>query len=167
MAYKKIADLSAESTVKIGGVNTKTGVKNPTEIEGYYLGSKVIQTSNGESRVHTFKTPKGNIGVWGTKELNDKLGQVTPGTMTLVEYGGKKNLKGGKTLHTYEVSQDDSNVLEFSAANSDDDETNDGTSEGNFDEEDAAQTAALAAAEKVAKRAQAEAILARGKGKTK
>jgi hypothetical protein len=176
MAYEKVKDLSTDTVVKIGGVDSKTGKKNPTQMEGYYLGSRVVQTNNGESRIHVFQTPKGNIGVWGTKDLTDKLSQVIPGTMVLVEYGGKRNLKGGKTLHTYTVSQDKTNILDIetlpagsetagdeSYGSVDDDYI--GSDDDSADDEDTQQAAALLVAEQKAKAAKVQEILNRGKAK--
>lgn len=165
MAYEKVADLSTETVVKIGGVDSRTNKPNPTRLEGYYVGSRGVTTQNGPATIHVFQTPKGNVGAWGTKDLNDKLGQVSPGTMTLVEYKGKKRLAGGKSLHSYEVAQDKDNTIEVSGTvaaapaddYSDDSETSYSTEAA--DEDDNAQAMALAAAERKAK---VEALLKKG-----
>lgn len=171
MGYEKVTDLGTDTVVKIGGVDSKTNKPNPTRLEGYYLGSKNVKTSTGESVIQVFQTPKGNVGAWGTKELNDKLGQIAAGTMTLVEYKGKRKLQGGKTLHTYDVSQDTDNVISASAIKqvaSDDSDTEttedyEETQSSDFSEEDAEQAAALLVAEQKAKAAKVQEILNRGK----
>jgi hypothetical protein len=173
MAYKLVTDLSVDNVSKLGGVNAKTNKSNPTTMEGYYLGSRVVKTSTGESTIHAFQTSKGNAGLWGTKDLNDKLSQIPAGTMTLVEYTGKKKLAGGKTLITYNVSQDPEQRIDFTAAtvtasdDSDSDESyNDDAADDDEDNsvsEDATQDAAMLAAEAAAKKARVQEILNRNK----
>lgn len=113
MAYQKVQDLSTDTVIRLGGVDTKSGVKNPSSIEGYYLGARVVETKGGTAVIHTFQTPKGNVGVWGTKYLNDTLPQVR-GAMTLVNYLGKKSIpnSGGKTKHMYDIQRDLENTIE-------------------------------------------------------
>ncbi len=169
MAYEQVADLSADTVVKLGGVSNKTQKPNPTKMEGYYLGSRGVQTQNGPALIHVFQTPKGNVGIWGTKDVNDKLGSVFPGTMALVEYTGKRQLAGGKSLHTYKVSQDKENCIEVATntatptTEADADEAYAASTTNSYDEDDgaddAAQIAALAAAERKAK---LEALLKKG-----
>ncbi len=174
MAFETVKDLSTDVVHKLGGgINKQTKKPNPNKIEGYYLGSRTVQTVNGDAKIHVFQTPKGNEGVWGTKELNDKLGQVKEGTMTLVNYGGKKALKGGKTLHTYTVAQDKENTVAVEGAGSNSSESyveedaDDSPSEVTEDEAEylAAQeeASALLAAERAAKAAKVQEIMNRGK----
>lgn len=115
MAYQKVQDLSTDTVIRLGGVDTKTGSKNPGSIEGYYLGARVVETKGGSAVIHTFQTPAGNVGVWGTKYLNDTLPQVR-GAMTLVNYLGKKSIpnSGGKTKHMYDIQRDLENTIEVS-----------------------------------------------------
>jgi hypothetical protein len=112
MAYEKLVDLGTELVTALGGSDNKTGKANPMSIEGYYLGSKNVQTTNGPSVIHVFQTAKGNQGVWGTKKLNDNLTSKVTGKMTLVEYTGKVKIAGGKTQHTYNIMVDKTNVIE-------------------------------------------------------
>lgn len=115
MGYKAVSDLSTDTVVKLGGIDGKTNKPNPTRMEGYFIGSREVKSENGTSIIHIFQTPKGNEGVWGTADLNSKLAQVTPGTMTLVKYKEKRKLSGGKTKHVYDVMHDDDNTIEVSA----------------------------------------------------
>lgn len=169
MAYERVTDLSCDTVVKLGGVDDKTKKANPTELEGYYLGFRTVTTTNGESKIHVFQTPSGNLGTWGSKDLNDKLQQVKPGAMSLVNFTGKKKLQGGKTLNTFSVQQDKENVLDvsgFSAASeSYQDSEVDNNSDDDTVDDDAEQTAALIAAERAAKAAKVQEILNRGKVK--
>lgn len=150
-----MTDLGTDTVTALGGKDTKTGKTNPTEIEGYYLGSRNVQTSNGPSVIHVFMTPKGNQGLWGTKKLNDNLNKSVIGKMVLVKYKGKVKIAGGKTQHTYEFFVDKSNVIEVDTlpegdVSADDDATYADTDDNSATEDDD-QAAALLAAERQAK----------------
>jgi hypothetical protein len=114
MAYEKIQDLSTDTVFKLGGLDPKTGKPNASQIEGYYLGNKVVQTNNGPSVIHVFQTPRGNEGIWGSKKLNDNLTKNIVGCMVLVIYKGKTKRAGGKTQHEYDMSVDKTNRIEVS-----------------------------------------------------
>lgn len=107
MAYKRMTDLSADTVVALG-----VGEDQQKSIEGYYLGAREVTTTNGPSNIHVFQTAKGNVGVWGTKKLNDNLGSGNRGTMTLVTYKAKVKLQGGKTQHTYDFMVDPDNTID-------------------------------------------------------
>lgn len=107
MAYEKLTDLGTDQVFALGHGDDKK-----EQVEGYYLGSRTVTTSNGPSTIHVFQTPKGNVGVWGTKKLNDNLGNNTRGSMLLIQYKGKVKLQGGKTQHTYEFNIDRDNTIE-------------------------------------------------------
>lgn len=169
MGYEKVADLSTDNVVKLGGFNEKTQKPNPTTMEGYYLGSRTVQTTNGDAKIHVFQTAKGNVGVWGSKDINDKLTQVRVGTMTLAEFTGKQKLQGGKTLNKFAVSQDKSNMINISGAvdesydTTSDDSAND---DGSYNDTDDQAAAELVAAERAAaQQAKVQEILNRGKNK--
>lgn len=111
MAYEKVNDLGTDVVHKLGGTD-KNGKPAPKQMEGYYLGSRPVVTSNGPAVIHVFQTPKGNEGIWGTKKLNDNLTVKLIGSMVLVQYKGKKKLTGGKTQHEYDISVDKSNTID-------------------------------------------------------
>ena len=175
MAYEKVSDLSTDTVVKLGGVNSKTGKPNPLNMEGYYLGSRTVKSENGVSAIHVFQTPKGNQGVWGTADINTKLGQIKPGTMVLVEYVEKRKLQGGKTKHVYSVSFDKDNTIEVAASTAqtyDDGDDKGGyqtaseSTAGTYEEEDEGQDeelAALEAAAQAARKAKVQALLNKNK----
>jgi hypothetical protein len=161
MAYEKLTDLGTDKVFALG-----KGEDKIDSVEGYYLGSRQVTTGNGPSTIHVFQTVEGNIGVWGTKKLNDNLGNSVRGCMMLINYKGKVKLQGGKTQHTYEFNIDRGQTIpvsageqanaEFAAADTGDDSTY-------SDDVQEVSAADLAAA----KRAKAEEILARAKkGKT-
>lgn len=107
MAYEKLTDLSTDTVFALG-----EGPDKKRQIEGYYLGSRAVQTANGASVIHVFQTPKGNEGVWGTAKLNNNLNADIIGTMMLIVYKGKVKLQGGKTQHTYEFNIDRSQTID-------------------------------------------------------
>jgi hypothetical protein len=166
MSFKTVTGLDTENVFALGGVDQKTGKKNPTSLEGYYLGSKKVKTETGIALIHVFQTALGNNGFWGSADTNSKLAQVRVGTMTKVEFVEKKKISGGKTKKIFNVMVDDENVIDTGALNASSegayDDDNGDSDEGGFEEEDAAQSAALADAEK---RARTASIL--NKGKTK
>lgn len=155
MAYERVVDLSTDKVFALG-----EGKDKLSEIEGYYLGSRQVTTSNGPSLIHVFQTAKGNVGVWGTKKLNDNLTPPAMGNMMLVIYKGKVKIAGGKTQHTYEFNIDrdqriDVPRLTVGAVPTESEEYgNNGEARQEEDEgvsEDMQQQLALAAAERQAK----------------
>jgi hypothetical protein len=171
MAFKEVASLDAENTIAIGGVNKKTGKKNPASAEGYYLGSRKVANKNGESSIHFLQTPQGNLGVWGKTDMDRKLGGVVAGTMIRISFTGMTATPRGD-MYKYKVEVDNDNTIAvdttLAANNTGADEgesydsgaDNDGE-EDSYEEEESSQSAALAALERKAK---VEALL-KGKGR--
>lgn len=112
MGYEKMTDMSTDTVTALGGMNSKSNKSNPTQIEGYYLGSRNVATANGPSAIHVFQTAKGNEGVWGTSKLNNNLTKAVIGKKVKVVYKGKIKITGGKTQHTYEFFVDKTDVIE-------------------------------------------------------
>lgn len=161
MAFAEVSSLDAEVTVALGKTNKATGKPYPKQAEGYYLGNRTVANKRGESKIHFLKTAKGNLGVWGTTDLNRKLSQVVAGTMVRITSTGTKPTPNGD-MYTYKVEQDNANAIEVqieaaAAAHADfadDEETTDEDTSYSSDEsedEDATQSVALAAAERKAK----------------
>lgn len=183
MAFKAITDLSADTTISLGGTNRKTGKKNPSSVEGYYLGKRAVKDTkkkSGESYIYFFQTSAGNIGVWGKTDIDRKLGAVPLGSMTRVSFDRMVPTPNGE-MYKYKVEVDAENTIEvadlsagaanegFSASTAtwDNDGGEEETatySDASEDEEDAGQAAALAAAERKAK---VEALLRGAKSKVK
>lgn len=118
MAFQEIISLEADQTISLGGSNRKTGKKNPTSVEGYYLGSKPVQDAkkqSGKSYIHIFQTPKGNLGVWGKTDMDRKLLSCTPGTMLRVSHTGMRATKNGE-MYVYKVEQDQDNTIEVATS---------------------------------------------------
>lgn len=177
MAFKEVTSLDAENVVALGKKDKATGKPYPKQAEGYFLGSRTVENKRGESKIHFLQTPNGNLGLWGTTDLNRKLGQAPVGAMVRVTSTGTKSTPNGE-MYTYKVEVDKDNAIEVAAAEestssggsySDEDSdstyasSNDGSSSDDGEDEDAAQAVALAAAER---RAKVQSLL-NGKGKAK
>lgn len=163
MGFKERTSLDADTTTAIGGQNKKTGKKNPSTIEGYYLGSREVESKkskNGKASIHFLQTSKGNVGVWGKTDLDRKISGVEPGAMVRITHTGMQATPNGE-MYKYKVEVDEDNTVEVSAApqedSSDEVEDSDVSSDDNDsydssedtedeEQEDAAQLAANAKA---------------------
>lgn len=115
MAFKEVEDLSTDVTISLGGVNRKTGKPNPTKIEGYYLGKRTVEDTkrkSGVSFIYVFKTPKGNVGVWGKTDLDRKMSSVTLGAMIRVTQNGMRKT-ANNDMYVFKVEVDSENVLDI------------------------------------------------------
>lgn len=170
MGFKEVQGLDADVTVALGKKNKETGKPYPKTAEGYYLGSRTVENKRGESKLHFLQTPDGNLGVWGTTDLNRKLSQVVPGTMIRITSTGTKAVPNGE-MYTYKVELDTDNSIDVSliAAASENTEEESSSENGNDDndasspDEDDVDTASLMAAERAAKAAKVQEILKKGK----
>lgn len=182
MAYKTVASLDADNTVQLGGVNKKSGKKNPSSIEGYYLGTRSVESrksKTGKANIYFFQTEDGNIGVWGKTDLDRKMGVVTIGNMTRVTFSGMRSTPNGD-MYTYKVETDDTNTIDVptltasSVSNvgdndyteQDSDESyisNEDKEETDGNDEDEEQEAALVAAKRKAKLEEVKQMLAKTK----
>lgn len=116
MAFKKLTSLETDITIALGGVS-KEGKKNPSQIEGYYLGSRTTKSDrskNGVSNIYVLQTAEGNVGVWGKTHLDKQMPNVTPGAMIRITQSGKQRTKNGD-MYLFEVEQDLENVIEVSS----------------------------------------------------
>jgi hypothetical protein len=114
MGFKEVSDLAADTIISLGGQNRKTGQKNPTSIEGYYLGSRQVadkKKKSGLSYIYTFQTAKGNVGVWGKTDMDRKMQSVTPGHMVRVSFDKMVPTPNGE-MYKYKVQFDESNTIE-------------------------------------------------------
>jgi hypothetical protein len=114
MGFTEVASLDADVTVALGKINKETGKPYPKSAEGYYLGSRKVESARGDSYLHFLQTSKGNLGIWGTTDLNRKIGAVKPGTMVRINSTGKKPTPNGD-MYTYKVEQDSSNIIDVTA----------------------------------------------------
>lgn len=184
MGFKEVQDLSADVTISLGGSNKKTGKANPKSIEGYFLGSKSVadnKKKSGKSFIYIFQTAKGNVGVWGKTDLDQKMAAVTPGTMVRATYDRMVPTPNGD-MYKYKVEVDGDNTIDLglvAGANKDASdeggynpdqeprgsyEASDDEEEVEEEDEDAKQSAALSALERKKK---VDALLAKGKSANK
>lgn len=111
MAFKEVTSLDAEVTVALGKTNKATGKPYPKQAEGYFLGSREVENKRGKSFLHFLQTPKGNLGIWGTTDLNRKLSQAPTGSMVRITSTGTKPTPNGD-MYTYKVEIDSDNSIE-------------------------------------------------------
>lgn len=118
MSFTEIADLDCSNTIALGGRDKKTGKANPTKLEGYFIGSKQVESTKSKSGfayLHVFQTPQGNVGVWGKTNLDQKLKSVKAGAMTRVTFVGMVETKNNP-MYKYKVEVDSSNFIDVGAA---------------------------------------------------
>jgi len=183
MAFKVVASLDCDTTVTLGGVDKKTKKKNPTQIEGYFLGSKETGPNKFNKAkidlVHVFQTPKGNVGVWGKTDLDRKIKNVTPGTMVRATFDGTLPTNKGNDMLKYKVEIDESETIDVSDlvdsqdSGGDDNNTQygddpaiDGEDYEDSDEDDNSNSVLSASSDAVAERAaKVQALLGKNKAK--
>lgn len=120
MAFKQVQDLDSEYTIALGGVD-KNGKQNPKSVEGYYLGKRKVESAmakSGFANLHFFQTEDGNIGVWGKTNLDQKLANVTPGTMVRATHTGMQRIPGKRDMFKYSVEVDDDNTIQINLSSS-------------------------------------------------
>jgi len=192
MAYTEVQSLDCDTAVSLGGINKKTGKKNPTSVEGYYLGSREFdspKSKTGKAWMHVFQTKNGTVGVYGKTDLDRKISQATRGAMTRVTQNGMQQTKNGE-MYKFKVEIDLDNAIEVAenfggAAASNEDTTEDSdtsysaSSEVDEQEEEdidepldevepvrAAPPKQAAPAPDAARRAKVQALLSKGRNKT-
>lgn len=117
MGFQEVSSLDADVTVALGKINKETGKPYPKQAEGYYLGKRTVESKRGDSQLHFLQTAKGNLGVWGTMDLNRKLSSVKPGTMVRITSNGTKPTPNGD-MYVYKVEIDKDNTIEVSSDSS-------------------------------------------------
>lgn len=176
MSFTEVASLDADVTVAIGGRNKKTGKPNPTKAEGYYLGSREVdskKSKSGKAYIHFLQTPEGNLGIWGKTDLDRKITTVPTGTMVRVSFDKMVPTPNGD-MYKFRVEQDSSNTIEvadFSDATTggagDDTDSSGTVDEDTTAEEEEVQEDAGAALAAATRRAKVEALLNKSNGKSK
>lgn len=86
-----------EVTIEDGDVWDK---QNP--LEGEFLTAE-HEVGPNKSSMYTIRTEKGNVKVWGSIVLDDKLMSVPQGTYVRLEYEGQLTGKTGSKYHGYKV----------------------------------------------------------------
>lgn len=119
MSFKQVLDLDCDVATALGGTDKKSGKKNPTQVEGYLIGSKEIPdkfSKTGTGYLHIFQTQEGRVGVFGKTDLNRKIKNVAPGTMVRATFTGTIPTKFGD-MAKYMVETDEANVIEVALNN--------------------------------------------------
>lgn len=183
MSFKEITSLDADNTVSLGGRNKKTGKANPTSAEGYFLGTRQVnspKSKTGTAAIHFLQTPKGNLGIWGKTDMDRKLSNVTPGAMIRISFDKMVPTPNGE-MYKFKVEVDASNTIEIDlqsnatadtgagygddgtdATGSDNDEDDAAEATSRYEEEEVSQSAALSALERKNK---VQALLNKGKAR--
>lgn len=118
MAFKKLQDLDCDVVIRLGGVDKETKKKNPTQLEGYYVGSRKVDSTRskkGFTYIHVFQTSKGVLGVWGKTNMDSKVLAVKPGTMTRITFAGMVPTPNGD-MYKYTVEIDEENSIEVATS---------------------------------------------------
>lgn len=134
MGFQDIADLDCQVTTAIGGVDKKSGKKNPTTIEGYFIGTRNVpsqKSKTGFAALHVLQTPKGNVGVWGKTNLDQKMTAVKAGQMIRITFTGMVETKNNP-MYKYRVQVDPTNSIEVNTGDDGQSEFSDGET-GAFD----------------------------------
>lgn len=140
MAFKELADLNCENATALGGTDRKSGKKNPTSIEGFFIGSRDVaspKSKTGFAALHVFQTAKGNQGVWGKTDLDSKLRGVTPGCLVRVTFTGMQETKNNP-MYKFRVEVDADNTIDVATADAGstaEDQDGSGESEDSYEEE--------------------------------
>lgn len=141
MAFEKLVDLDCDKAISVGGRDKKTGKANPTSIEGYFLGTRQVTSKfskSGFGPLHIFQTEEGNVGVYGKTNLDPKLKNVEPGTMTRVKFTGTRPTDKGNDMICYSVEIDRGNTIDVSSFSPNNDgAASEASDEGDFDDADA------------------------------
>lgn len=109
MAIKRVLDLDADTVIKFGS-RGENALPKGSKFEGYYIGSKTVQSKLGPSTLHVFQTPQGNVGIWGSAQLNIKLSGLN-GFMTYIKFVKETPVPKG-TMKVFDVQYDDENTIE-------------------------------------------------------
>ena len=103
--------------IKLGGIDQKTGKKNPTEIEGYYLGFEQRPNKFNPTKpqhFYKFQTSDGLVGVYGTSAgLVRAMRNAVEGRMTkLVDTGETLDTGKGNPMRVFKAWQDKNNTID-------------------------------------------------------
>lgn len=118
MGFKELQALDAEKVTALGGKDKKSGKANPKTAEGFYLGSRKVdskKSKSGFAYIHYLQTDKGNLGVWGKTDLDRKILSVDPGVMIRITQTGMQPTPNGD-MYKFKVEVDVENAIEVNVA---------------------------------------------------
>lgn len=102
--------------VTTGAIDIKVFPDEP--FEGYYIGSKEIETKIGSQVIYKFQKKDGNkkFQIYGFTNLNRAMEMITEGVMCRIVYTGKEKIQtkfGMKDVHQVKVQTDEDDTLEL------------------------------------------------------
>lgn len=120
MAYESLEQ--EYKIVKLGGIDKTTGKKNPTQLEGYYLGFELRPNKfNPQKPQHFFKfqTQAGLVGTYGNSAgMVRAMRNAVEGCMTkLVDTGETLDTGKGNPMRVFKAWQDKANTIDVSTVN--------------------------------------------------
>lgn len=158
MAFKEVLQRPENPTFGFGDINKKTNKTNPKQYEGYYLTSRSVNSEKFPDKLfvlHTLRTQTGDIDLWSKADLTRKMKGVVPGTKVRISLTDKTKKVGMGTMKVFFLEQDAGDVIEvpeeylnngdegnpseggtasYTAAGSDEEESDDLNDESSSDE---------------------------------
>jgi hypothetical protein len=117
MGYKEVVKNNA---ITLGGIDKKTGVKNPTSIEGYFLRTREAGPNRFNPKkmdyIHDLQTADGDQSVWGKVDMDSKLRTVKPGTLVTIKTDGEIDTGKGNPMKKFKVMVDEDQTIEVADA---------------------------------------------------
>ncbi len=117
MAYETLSNVQV---VSLGGINKKTGKKNPTELEGYYIGSEPRPNKFNlaiPKNFYKFQTQAGLVGLYASAGIDQTMKSAVVGRMTkIVATGETLDTGKGNPMKVYEVMQDRTNNIDVDSS---------------------------------------------------
>ena len=103
---------------KTGGSTDRTMalINKGDKIEGFYLGSKDVDSDYGVAKLHIFQTQEERVGIWGKTYLDTLLTSDLLGLQCLVEMTGiiPPKKKGRRPAYGYKVLFDKDKKMDIS-----------------------------------------------------
>ncbi len=112
--FVEVPDLDCSKTYAIGGVDKKSGKKNPVTATGYYIGTKQVpskKSKTGLAALHIIQTLEGNHGIWGKTNLDQKMRAVKPGQLCKIDFVGMVETENNP-MYKYKVAVDQTRTIE-------------------------------------------------------
>jgi hypothetical protein len=85
---------------------------------GYLIKIETNKGSRKNSNLYSFKSKEdeSTVKIWGTKVLDDRLGEISLGVLVKIEWLGKKTTQDGSgSYHVFKVFQDPNDTVEISS----------------------------------------------------
>lgn len=115
MAFKELGDVTP---VVLGGVNKETGIKNPTQLEGYFIRKEERPNKFNPGKpqsFYVFQTKDGDRGLFGKAGIDREMKKASIGAMTkVVDTGTVLDTGKGNPMKVFKVYQDNENTIDVS-----------------------------------------------------